>query len=188
MKKILVALVFTALASFGWAQSTSPVPSPSQAPPAPQTAPAAPGTPAAAEPNPVTDSLNWLVGEWQGTGTQNGQTFESTLSIRPQLDGQALLMERSSPTGYKELTVIAYDKTSQKTVSTIFTSQNNSGIFIANVQPEQVTFTQVGAAQGTVSERVFQRTPDGKLKMTIRGAAAGEQPKILLDMTFTKTS
>jgi hypothetical protein len=186
---IVIALLFAAVGTFVWAQTSpqvTPAPNPSTTPPT-QSAPSATGA-MGAETNPVTQDMSWMIGEWQGTGTENGKTYQSTLSVHPQLDGQALLLERSTPTGYKELTVIAYDKTSQKTVSTIFTSQNNSGIFIANVQPDQITFTQVGAAQGSTSERVYQRTADGKLNMIIRGASNGEQPKTLLEMSFTKTS
>ena len=133
-------------------------------------------------------NLGWMIGTWQGTGTQNGQTFESTLNVRPQLDGQALLIERSSPTGYKEIMVVAYDKTAQKVVSTIFTSQNNSGIFLGNIAADQVTFSQVSSAPGSSSERVFQKDPSGNLMMIIRGADSSGQSKTLLEMTFTKQS
>lgn len=189
MKKSLITLVFLALVSMVWAQTTPPNLPQNQTPtPAPtQAAPAPPGA-TGDEANPVMQNLGWMIGTWQGTGSQNGQTFESTLNIRPQLDGQALLIERSSPTGYKEIMVIAYDKTARKVVSTIFTSQNNSGIFIGNIAGDQVTFSQVSSAAGSSSERVYQKDPAGSLQMTIRGADSSGQPKTLLEMTFTKQS
>ena len=191
MRNLLFA-VMIAFVSTAWAQTDSQPAQPDQtqqptqqpAPPQPTPSVPPPATDEAA--NPVTQNLNWLVGEWNGSGTQNGQTFEAHLSVKPQLDGNALLLERTSPSGYKELMVIAYDKTSQKVVATLFTSQNNSGIYVANAAPNQVTFSQVTSVQGAVSERVLQQTPDGQLKMIVRGANPGEQPKTMIEITFTK--
>jgi hypothetical protein len=174
MYKLLVVSFLILFVSFSFAQT----------PPAPQEP--VPDQSQTAT-NSTLDNLMWLVGSWQGKETQQAKEFQTTLTAEAALDQQAITIERTSSGGYKELMVISYDKSSKKTVATLFTNLNNTGIFVADaLSNNSSTFSQVTSAEGFKSQRVFEQTAEGQLKFTIKGANPGQELSTLAEAQYTK--
>jgi hypothetical protein len=177
MYKLLVVSFLILFVPFSFAQT----------PPAPTPAPQEPEQSQTAT-NSTLDNLMWLVGTWQGKETQQGKEFQTTFTAQAALDQQALTIERTSSGGYKELMVISYDKSSKKTVATLFTNLNNTGIFVADsISNNSVNFSQVTSAEGFKSQRIFEQTGDGQFKFTIKGANPGQELSTLAEAQYTKS-
>ena len=105
MKQKTLSLLLILFASFAFAQT-----------PAQPTAPAAPTAPAG-ESKPLAETLEWLVGDWEGDGIMAGdQEFHSTMKATRELDNEAILLFRESMSknsgqagGRKEILVVTFE-------------------------------------------------------------------------------
>ena len=135
----------------------------------------------------INRSLNWLTGTWKGPGIQRGQTFTSILSVKPSLDGQALIFERSSQFGYKELFILGYEQPTKKFVAALFNNRNRSAVFICEVEGRELRLTQVTDSEAT-SRRIFSLQGDGTMRFTVEQGNTGGEMKKLTEITFKKTA
>src|SRR5262245_27316355 len=97
---------------------------------------------------PLAETLNWMVGSWEGEGaSKGGSPFVGKLDVTPELDGAALLVNRESmnkeggPTGgRKELFLIGYDGTTKKVIGTLYDNKSRIALFAGENTGDQVVF------------------------------------------------
>jgi len=159
-----------------------------------QTPQSTPAPPAGQETKTIAETLNWMIGTWEGTGKARGTTeFRGKLTVTEELDGSSLLLNRESMTatgdpsgGLKELMIVGFDGTTKKIVGTLYSNKNEIAIFVGEVQNNQIVFNLAATQAGYVNKRTFQAQPDGGLSFTIEAATPGKEPTKQVEITFKK--
>jgi hypothetical protein len=177
MKQKTVFLMLMVFASFAFAQAQQPT----------QSAPAT-GS------KPLAETLDWLVGNWQGEGLMSGdQEFVGTMKGTRELDDEAIVLMRESMNkagglagGRKEIMVIGYEGTTKKVVMTLHTSNNFIGIYTGELKDHEIVFTLATNQAGYVDRRSFKQLPDGGVSFIIERGAPGKNVSKLVEINFKK--
>ena len=175
-QKSLMFLFMIILAGFAFAQPTQPT----------QTAPA--------ETKPLAETLSWLEGNWEGQGIMSGdQEFTGTLSGKPELDGEAVILTRESvgktqQAGLKEIMLIGFEASTKKIILTLLTSKNSIGIYTGELKDHEITFTLATAQQGYVDRRSFKQLPDGGISFIIERGTPEKAVSKVVEINFKKKS
>jgi hypothetical protein len=144
----------------------------------------------------LSDSLGWLLGDWEGSGTTSGgREFLGQLSASAELDHSALLLRRESMNktggpagGLKELMVIGFDGTTKKIVGITYDTNNNISLYVAELQEKQVIFNSAVAQPGYVSRRTFQLKDDGTVNFSTETGSPGKEVVKVIEINFKKKS
>lgn len=134
----------------------------------------------------LSQTLNWMIGDWEGEGVQGGSAFASQLSIIPLLDGTVLQLKRASESGLKEMMLLGYDAGAKKYVGVLYDSRNHIGLFSCDLKDNAVDLSQIGLPQGFTSRRVFQMQPDGRITFFIEKAEPQLPLSKSVEITFKK--
>ena len=152
--------------------------------------------PPATENKMLSDSLAWMIGEWQGAGTTNGgHEFMAQLSITTELDHTALLLRRESMNkaggpsgGLKELMVIGFDGTTKKIVGVTYDTNNNIALYVGELQDKQIVFNSAVAQPGYVLRRTFHLKDDGTVDFFTETGSPGKEVTRVIEINFKKKS
>ena len=144
----------------------------------------------------LSDSLGWLLGSWDGSGTTNtGREFLGQLSATEELDHSALLLKRESMNktggpsgGLKELMVIGFDGTTKKIVGVTYDTNNNISLYVGEMQDKQIVFSSAVAQPGFVSRRTFQLKDDGTVSFFTETGSPGKEVVKAIEINFKKKS
>jgi hypothetical protein len=134
----------------------------------------------------VSETLNWMIGEWEGEGVQNGSTFSSYLSVISRLDGTVLQINRASPSGLKEIMLLGFDGSAKKYVGVLYDSRNHIGMFGCEIKDKNIDLLQTGLPQGVVSKRSFRMQDDRQILFAIESAEPGKELSKSVEITFAK--
>jgi hypothetical protein len=184
MKTKFLSLVFALVSSglvFAQTQTT----------PAPATAPAA----TSAE-QPLAQTLNWMVGSWEGEGaSKGGSPFVGKLEVTPELDDAALLVSRESMNkegglsgGKKELFLIGYDGTTKKVIGTLYDNKSRIALFAGETTGDGVVFNLAipTPQQGYVNRITFRKLPDGGISYFVEEGTPGKEASKIVEINFKK--
>lgn len=145
----------------------------------------------------LSDSLGWLMGNWEGTGTTTtaGREFIGQLSVSEELDHSALLLRRESMNktggpsgGLKELMVIGFDGTTKKIVGVTYDTNNNISLYVGEMQDKQIVFNSAVAQPGYVLRRTFQLKDDGTVSFFTETGSPGKEVVKVIEINFKKKS
>lgn len=145
----------------------------------------------------LSDSLSWLLGNWEGTGTtaNAGREFLGQLSVSEELDHSALLLRRESMNksggpsgGLKELMVIGFDGTTKKIVGVTYDTNNNISLYVGEMQDKQIVFNSAVAQPGFVLRRTFQLKDDGTVSFFTETGSPGKEVVKVIEISFKKKS
>ena len=157
-------------------------------------------TPAPAQSAPASEpllgqTLNWLVGTWEGEGaSKGGSQFVGKLEVTPELDDSALLASRESMNkeggpsgGKKELFLIGYDGTTKKLIGTLYDNKNRIALFAGEIKGDDVVFNlAIPAPQpGYVNRITFRRLADG-VAYFVEEATPGKEASKVVEINFKK--
>lgn len=142
----------------------------------------------------LSDSLSWLLGDWEGSGTTSGgREFLGQLSAGAELDHSAVLIRRESMNktggpsgGLKELMVIGFDGTTKKVVGVTYDTNNNISLYVGDVQEKQVVFNSAVAQPGFVLRRTFQLKDDGTVNFFTETGSPGKEVTKVIEINFKK--
>lgn len=131
-------------------------------------------------------SLNWLVGQWTGEGTQNGVAFSSNLDVSSILDATAVSLLRDSSGGYKEMILLGYDSTSKKNVATLYDNRYHTGLYTCTTSEKELKCSQLSSVPGYASQRIYQLAADGTLLFFIERQQPDQKFRKVLEIQFKK--
>jgi hypothetical protein len=134
----------------------------------------------------LSQTLGWMIGDWEGEGVQGGSSFTSSLSVTTLLDGAVLQISRASESGLKEMMLLGYDVGSKKHVGVLYDSRNHIGLFSCELKDKMVDFSQIAMPQGYVSRRVFQMLQDGGMLFFIEKAEPQQPLSKTVEITYKK--
>jgi hypothetical protein len=134
----------------------------------------------------VSQTLAWMLGDWEGEGVQNGTAFSSTLSVTTKLDGTVIQISRSSSSGLKEMMLLGFDGSSKKYVGVLYDSRNHIGLFECQMKENEIGLNQFGLPQGFQSSRTIKLQPDTKMYFSIDRAEPGQQLSKSVEITYQK--
>ena len=158
---------------------------------------AAPDPTAGATEKSVAESLDWMMGEWEGEGVSPGEReFIGMMSVTRELDDNAVLIRRESMNkaggpsgGRKEIMVIEVDGATRKIVMTVHASNHFIGIYSGEMKgSNEIVFTLVTSQPGYVNRRSFKLLGDGGVSFTIEGASPGKEVSRQVEINFRKKS
>jgi len=129
----------------------------------------------------------WLVGNWQGEGTEQGNTFSSQLSVDTQLDGEVLLLRRTSSGGYKDVMIFGTEKGTGKLIGTVYDNKNHIGIYSCDNGNQQIVCSQVATQGGFTSKMTIQLVDPSKLHVTVESGNASQPLTKTLDLNYQKS-
>jgi len=129
----------------------------------------------------------WLVGNWQGEGTEQGNTFSSQLSVDAQLDGEVILLRRSSSGGYKDVMIFGTEKGTGKLIGTVYDNKNHIGIYSCDNGSQQIVCSQVATQGGFTSKLTFQLVDQTKLHVTVESGKSSEALTKTSDLSYQKS-
>jgi hypothetical protein len=135
---------------------------------------------------PLSETLAWMLGDWEGEGVQSGSAFSSSLTVTTRLDGTVLQINRSSSSGLKEMMLLGYDGNSKKYVGVLYDSRNHIGLFECQLKEKEISLSQIGLPQGFVSARAIKLQPDSKLYFSIDRAEPGQELAKSVEITYQK--
>lgn len=179
---IAVACSFAVAVEISLAQTPAPTPAPAQS--------------AAASETLLAQTLNWLVGSWEGEGaSKGGSQFLGKLDVTPELDDSAVLVSRESMNkeggpsgGKKELFLIGYDGTTKKLIGTLYDNKNRIALFSGEIKGEDVVFNlAIPAPQpGYLNRITFRRLADGGVAYFVEEQTPGKEVSKVVEINFKK--
>jgi len=142
---------------------------------------------------PLSESLEWLLGEWEGEGVSRGdQTFTGKMSVTSELDGMAIMIKRESSSktsnlvgGLKEISFIGVDGTTGKIVMTLYDNKNHIGLYVGEIKSTEVVFSTAVSQPGSVDRRILRQTTGG-IAFVKEEAAPGKSVTKTAEITFKK--
>jgi len=134
----------------------------------------------------LSQTLAWLMSDWEGEGVQSGTAFSSSLSVTTRLDGTVLQINRSSSSGLKEMMLLGFDGSSKKYVGVLYDSRNHIGLFECQMKENEISLSQIGLPQGFQASRTFRMQPDSKLYFSIDRAEPGQELSKSVEITYQK--
>lgn len=136
----------------------------------------------------ASQTLSWMVGNWQGDGVQEGVTFSTSFQVQSALDDAVLIAKRTTNGGYKDEMLLGFDKGSNHYVATIFDSQKHIALFSCDVVANQVTCNQITAPAGYQSRRTFRQIDANSVSFVIEGGKSGAQLEKKVEVTYRRQS
>lgn len=134
----------------------------------------------------LSQTLDWMIGQWEGEGVQSGSAFTSFLTVTTRLDGSVLQINRASESGLKEMMLLGFDAGSKKYVGVLYDSRNHIGLFSCEFKGQLVDFSQIAVPQGYTSRRVFQLQPDGGMTFFIEKSEPEQPLSKTVEITYKK--
>ncbi len=142
---------------------------------------------------PLGESLEWLLGEWEGEGVSRGdQAFSGKMSVTSELDGMAVMIKRESMSktsnlvgGLREISVIGVDGTTGKIVMTLYDNKNHIGLYVGELKPTEIVFSTAVSQPGSVDRRILRQTTGG-IAFIKEEAAPGKTVTKTAEITFKK--
>lgn len=187
MKRVICILTAVMFVFFFLGQTTAQTQS--------QTKPADPTTsvPPIDTSKTFSESVGWMVGEWEGEGVSGQVQFIGKLTVTSELDGEALLLSRESMNksgniagGLKEITVIGVDGTTKKIVATIYDNKNTIALYVGELKPNELVFTATGMKTGYAERRSFKQLADGALSFVVERSSPGKEMSKAAEINFKK--
>jgi len=142
---------------------------------------------------PLSEILEWLLGEWEGEGVSRGdQTFSGKMSVTSELDGMAIMIRRESNSktsnlvgGLKEISFVGVDGTTGKIVMTLYDNKNHIGLYVGELKPTEVVFSTLVSQPGYVDRRILRQTT-GRVAFVREEGAPGKTVSKTTEITFKK--
>jgi len=142
---------------------------------------------------PLSESLGWLLGEWEGEGVSRGdQTFTGKMSVTSQLDGTVIQINRESMSktsnlvgGLKEISLIGVDGTTGKIVMTLYDNKNHIGLYVGELRSTEIIFSTAVSQPGFVDRRILKQTTEGIAFVKEEGAP-GKSVSTSAEISFKK--
>lgn len=143
----------------------------------------------------LADTLGWMMGDWDGTGTTTGgREFLGKLSVAPELDNASVILHRESMNkaggpsgGLKEVMMIGYDGTTKKIVGVTYDTNYNISLYVGELNGDDLIFNSAVTQPGYVARRTFHKTADG-INFTVETGSPGKEVTKTIEINFKKKS